>query len=252
MSAGDVILGQDLTGDRDGRHDGGTAGTGPDLLSRRKLIIGLAVGGTVALSELYVPRRSVARIGEDAFGKLIPEQLGPWRYATQSGLVLPPEDQLSRTLYEQLLTRVYTDGGADPVMLVMAYSSVQEGRLQVHRPEVCYPAAGFSIIENSAATVPINDSFSIPVRFLAADRGARREYVMYWTRIGDSMPVRWFDQRLMMAKANLQGFIPDGLLARVSVISDDRDEAMATLTRFVQTLVADSGRAGRAMLIGPH
>lgn len=252
MSAGDVILGQDLTGDRDGRHDGGAAGTGLDLLSRRKLIIGLAVGGTVALSELYVPRRSVARIGEDAFGKLIPEQLGPWRYATQSGLVLPPEDQLSRTLYEQLLTRVYTDGRADPVMLVMAYSSVQEGRLQVHRPEVCYPAAGFSIIENSAATVPINDSFSIPVRFLAADRGARREYVMYWTRIGDSMPVRWFDQRLMMAKANLQGFIPDGLLARVSVISDDRDEAMATLTRFVQALVADSGRAGRAMLIGPH
>jgi len=75
---------------------------------------------------------------------------------------------------------------------------------------------------------------------------------MYWTRIGDSMPVKWFDQRLMMAKANLQGFIPDGLLARVSVISDDRGEAMATLTRFVQTLVADSGRAGRAMLIGPH
>jgi len=249
MSMDNVIRGHDLTGDRADQN----AGTGgPDLLSRRKLIIGLAVGGTVALSELYVPRRSVARINEAAFGKLIPEQLGPWRYATQSGLVLPPEDQLSRTLYEQLLTRVYTNGDADPVMLVMAYSSVQEGRLQVHRPEVCYPAAGFSIIENSAATVPINATFSIPVRFLAADRGARREYVMYWTRIGDSMPIRWFDQRLMMSKANLQGFIPDGLLARVSVISDDREEAMATLTGFVQTLVADSGRAGRAMLIGPH
>jgi EpsI family protein len=248
MSADKVILGRDLTAEgRAARADGE-----PALLSRRKLIIGLAVGGTVALSELYVPRRSVPRIGEEQFGKLIPEQLGPWRYATQSGLVLPPEDQLSRTLYEQLLTRVYTDGSDDPVMLVMAYSSVQEGRLQVHRPEVCYPAAGFSIIENSAATVPITDRFSIPVRFLAADRGARREYVMYWTRIGDSMPVRWFDQRLMMAKANLRGFIPDGLLARVSVISDDRGEAMATLTRFVQTLVADSGRAGRAMLIGPH
>jgi EpsI family protein len=245
MSANDVIRGHDLTGGDIGERRG-------DMLSRRKLIIGLAVGGTVALSELYVPRRSVARISEENFGKLIPEQLGPWRYATQSGLVLPPEDQLSRTLYEQLLTRVYTDGGADPVMLVMAYSSVQEGRLQVHRPEVCYPAAGFSIIENSPATVPINDHFSIPMRFLVADRGARREYVMYWTRIGDSMPIRWFDQRLMMARANLQGFIPDGLLARVSVISDDRDEATATLTRFVQTLVADSGRAGRAMLIGPH
>lgn len=226
---------------------------GKDMLSRRKLIIGLAVGGTVALSELYVPQRSVARISEASFEKLVPEKLGPWSYLTQSGLVLPPEDQLSRTLYEQLVTRVYAESDRDEtVMMVLAYSSIQEGRLQVHRPEVCYPASGFSIIENVGGSVPISSDFSIPVRLLTADRGARREYILYWTRVGDSMPVRWFDQRLMMAKANLQGFIPDGLLARVSIIGTDRDAAFATLTRFVQTMVASSGQKGRAMLIGPH
>jgi EpsI family protein len=137
-------------------------------------------------------------------------------------------------------------------MLVMAYSSVQEGRLQVHRPEVCYPASGFSILENVPAQVPITPGFAIPCRFLTADRGARREYILYWTRVGDAMPSRWFDQRLEMAKDNLQGFVPDGLLARVSIIGNDREEALKTLTRFVQTMVTGIGGAGRRMLIGSH
>lgn len=226
----------------------------PDPLSRRKILIGLTVAATVALSELYVPRRSVPRLSDKGFEQLIPQRLGPWSYLSESGLVLPPEDQLARTLYEQLLTRNYVRGTADPdpVMMVLAYSSIQEGRLQVHRPEVCYPAAGFSILENVPAQVPIAPGFAIPCRFLTADRGARREYILYWTRVGDALPVRWFDQRLEMAKDNLRGFIPDGLLARVSIIGNDREEGLRTLTRFVQALVASTAPAGRTMLIGSH
>lgn len=223
-----------------------------DPISRRKMVIGLALGATVAVSELYVPRRSVPRISEKAFAALFPEKVGPWTYVTASGLVLPPQDQLSRFLYEQLLTRIYAEDNGPQVMMVLAYSSVQEGRLQVHRPEVCYPAAGFTILDNEPMAIPINPSFAIHGRFLVADRGARREYVFYWTRVGPNMPIRWFDQRLFMAKANLQGYIPDGLLARVSVIAEDREEAVAALTHFVQTMVKSVGPAGRKMLIGPH
>ncbi len=224
----------------------------PDQLSRRKMIIGLAVASTVVVSELYVPRRSAPRLTDAGFDKLFPHKLGPWRYMSESGLVLPPEDQLSRTLYEQLLTRNYSKGDVGPVMVVLAYSSIQEGRLQVHRPEVCYPAAGFSILENVAAEVKINDSFSIPCRFLTADRGARREYILYWTRVGNAMPARWFDQRLQMAKANLAGYVPDGLLARVSVIGNDREEGLAILSDFVRDMVDTAGKPGRKMLIGEH
>lgn len=223
-----------------------------DLLSRRKMLIGLALAGTVAVSELYVPKRSVARQTEKSFTALFPKQIGPWSYLTASGLILPPEDQLSRTLYEQLLTRTYSYGDTDPVMMVLAYSSIQEGRLQVHRPEVCYPASGFAILENVPTTIRINDKFSLPARFLTADRGSRREYILYWTRVGPDVPTRWFDQRLMMAKANLRGFIPDGLLARVSVVGNDKAEALATLDRFVRTLVASVDPKGRSLLIGPH
>ncbi len=223
-----------------------------DPLSRRKMMIGLALAGTVALSELYVPKRSVPRLTDKSFAALFPTQIGPWSYLTASGLILPPEDQLSRTLYEQLLTRTYSLGDADPVMMVLAYSSIQEGRLQVHRPEVCYPAAGFAILENVASSIKLDNGFSLPARFLVADRGARREYIFYWTRVGTGLPTRWFDQRLMMAKANLQGLIPDGMLARVSVVSNDKAEAMATLERFVRTMVTSVGPKGRSMLIGPH
>ncbi|MDR6127688.1 EpsI family protein [Sphingomonas sp. SORGH_AS802] len=223
-----------------------------DPISRRKMMIGLALGATVAVSELYVPRRSVARMTDKSFAALFPDKVGPWTYVTASGLVLPPQDQLSRFLYEQLLTRIYAEDNGPQVMMVLAYSSVQEGRLQVHRPEVCYPAAGFTILDNEAMAIPINPSFAIHGRFLVADRGARREYVFYWTRVGPNMPIRWFDQRLFMAKANLQGYIPDGLLARVSVIAEDREEAVAALTHFVQTMVKTVGPAGRKMLIGPH
>ncbi len=249
-----TVMDDGLGGGAGGNAGGGDRRDDPaaDPLSRRKLLIGLGVAGVVIASELYVPRRLMPRLNEKQFEALIPKTFGPWVYQSQSGLVLPPEDQLSRELYEQLLTRNYGQGAddTDPVMMVLAYSSVQEGRLQVHRPEVCYPAAGFSILENVAAEIPINADFAVPCRFLTADRGARREYILYWTRVGNDMPVRWFDQRLQMAKDNLQGFIPDGLLARVSIIGNDREVAKATLVRFVQTMVADAGAAGRRMLIG--
>ena len=223
-----------------------------DPISRRRMVIGLALAGTVGLSELYVPKRSMPRLTERSFTGMFPTKLGPWSYLTASGLILPPEDQLSRTLYEQLLTRTYANGDEDPVMMVLAYSSIQEGRLQVHRPEVCYPASGFAILDNQPAVVKIDDRFSIPSRFLVADRGARREYILYWTRVGDEIPTRWFDQRLMMAKANLHGDIPDGLLARVSVIGNDRDAALKTLQGFVRTMVGSVNRQARHLLIGPH
>ncbi len=110
---------------------------------------------------------------DKSFAALFPDKVGPWTYVTASGLVLPPQDQLSRFLYEQLLTRIYAEDNGPQVMMVLAYSSVQEGRLQVHRPEVCYPAAGFTILDNEPMAIPINPSFAIHGRFLVADRGAR-------------------------------------------------------------------------------
>lgn len=223
-----------------------------DPMSRRKLLIGCGVGATAILSELYVPQRRSPQLSEQKFDSLFPQRVGEWAYQGSAGLVLPPQDQLSRALYELLLTRIYADNNKDhpPVMVVVAYSSVQEGRLQVHRPEVCYPSAGFTIASNVKTTISLSKSLAIPARYIVADRGARRECVLYWTRVGPAMPQAWVEQRLMMAQANLEGYIPDGLLGRVSVISDNTTMALSLLSDFVRTLIHAMTPGGRGLLIG--
>ncbi|MCP3730831.1 EpsI family protein [Sphingomonas sp. MG17] len=212
--------------------------------------MGTALLATVGFSELYTPRRSAAPLSDKKFDALFPTKLARWQYLSASGLILPPQDQLSRTLYEQLLTRVYSAADAAAVMLVLAYSSVQEGRLQVHRPEVCYPAAGFRILSNEVKYVPLGQGRMLPARFLVAEREDRRECIIYWTRVGDALPTRWRDQRIAMAKSNLQGYIPDGLLGRASIISMDAAAAWEELVSFINALLDTAPVAGRRLLIG--
>lgn len=227
---------------------------------RRRLLMGGAMLGVVGLGQVLYPRRHVDPLTTSQFEALFPHQMGQWSYAAASGLVLPPQDQLSKMLYEQLLTRIYTldDAGTGPeelddtnaVMLLAAYSSTQEGRLQVHRPEVCYPAAGFTILNTRSVSIPVGNGLTIPARFLVTERGPRVENVLYWTRVGNNMPLRWAEQRIDMAIDNLKGMVPDGLLGRVSMISSDADASLERLQSFFQSMLGALKPPGRKMLIG--
>jgi EpsI family protein len=115
---------------------------------------------------------------------------------------------------------------------------------------VCYPAAGFTINSTRDVLVPLGNGKSIPARFLVTQRGPRIENVLYWTRVGNDFPLRWAEQRLDMAIDNLRGFIPDGLLGRVSMISPDPDAALATLDAFFRAMLGALKPPGRKMLVG--
>ena len=49
----------------------------------------------------------------------------------------------------------------------------------------------------------------------------------------------------------MRGTIPDAVLARVSVIMQDRTEAMATIEKFTRDLLAAVSPKARRVLIGP-
>jgi len=114
-------------------------------------------------------------------------------------------------------------------------SSVQQHDLQVHRPEVCYPMSGYPIIENRPVKVRIGNK-GIPARYLTADRGALQEMILYWTRVGNSFPLNWAQQRIEMARANVGGVIPDGALLRFSTISEEGSNDYPLLTDFASKL----------------
>jgi EpsI family protein len=73
---------------------------------------------------------------------------------------------------------------------------------------------------------------------LTATLDQQEEHILYWTRIGTDMPASWSNQRISVAKQNLRGIIPDAVLLRVSIRSNDADGAFSELEEFVAEMIA--------------
>ena len=220
--------------------------------SRRDMLIGGASLAAAGAAFARMPHDALMMIGKDQLDKIIPLKVGSWAFDTTSGLVLPPPDQLARLLYDQQVARSYTSPDQLPVMLLLAYGSSQSGMLQIHRPEICYPASGFKLSETEVTMVPLAGDHMVPARNFTANSDTRVEQVLYWTRIGELVPTGWWSQRLAVVRSNLQGRIPDGLLVRLSTVSTDRAQAQATLKQFARMMLGEMSLAHQHMLIGPN
>jgi len=219
--------------------------------SRRDLLVGGAALAAAGAAYARMPHDPMMLIGKDQLDKIIPLKIGDWAFDTTSGLVLPPPDQLARLLYDQQVARSYTSPDQLPVMLLLAYGSSQSGMLQIHRPEICYPASGFKLTETEVTSIPLGGNRAVASRSFTASSDTRVEQVLYWTRIGELVPTSWLSQRVAVVRSNLQGSIPDGLLVRLSTVSSDANEAQATLKAFARAMLEAMPVGNRRMLIGP-
>jgi EpsI family protein len=218
-------------------------------LDRRNLILGAALAACAGMAYAATPKSQSKPLSDAEFEKLIPSQIGSWTSYNSAELILPPPDELSEKLYENIVTRIYQRKDAPPIMFLIAYSSIQRNDVQVHRPEVCYPAAGLPILKNVPGKSKIGNK-TLDTRFLIADRRSAKEMILYWTRVGTSFPLDWRDQRIEMARANLNGIMPDGALVRFSMIANDEDEARRTLTDFASEMKAALPGRSRQIFFG--
>jgi EpsI family protein len=231
---------------------GGTAGEAERGGSRRELLLGgvlLAAAGT-ALARM--PRTARVALPRGGVKDAIPDRVGPWRQSDDGNFVLPPSDeQAAALIYEEQLTRTY-DNGVDPaLMLLIAYDRQQSGLLQIHRPESCYPGSGFSLSPTRAVDTQLAPGLTARANFLTATRDDRIEQLLYWTRLGDAFPRDWHAQRHAVALQNLRGYVPDGALVRMSMITPDAERGLRQLTRFAAALFAAAPLTGRRLLGGP-
>ena len=222
----------------------------PLLPSRRQVVLGGVLLATAGLAYARTPYRRLAVIRKDELEGVIPLKIGDWSYETQSGLVLPPPDELAAQLYDQTITRVYTSPTSLPIMLLIAYGSSETGMLQVHRPETCYPASGYKLSDSVETEIPLPGGRNVPSRFFSATGSDRVEQLIYWIRIGEDFPQRWIEQREAVFRQNMKGLIPDGLLVRISAITTDRAVAEATVKRFAATMIEAAPPQGKRLLLG--
>lgn len=229
-------------------HDSANEAPHASSLQRRDLLVGGALLAAAGVAYARLPRDSRLLIGKGKLEDLVPKTIGPWQFQTTSGLVLPPSDQLSDRIYSQLLTRQYSAPDGSSVMLLIAYSGAQDGVIQVHRPEICYPASGYRLVQNRGHDLRLTDKIDIGTRFIVAERDLRREQLMYWTRLGSYFPVAWADQRMAVIRENLAGIIPDGVLMRFSSIGDT--DARAMLDSFATELYRSVGPVMKQVMAG--
>jgi EpsI family protein len=177
--------------------------------------------------------------------------VGDWTVAPdiRSLVVNPETKELLQKIYSQILTRVYVNSDGRKLMLSIAYGNDQRGGLQAHKPEVCYPAQGFSLntVSDSAIKTPYGPLSS---RRLETVKGSRYEPVTYWFTMGDNRVLSTFDRRWVEIKSTLTGQIPDGLLFRVSSIDRNTAAAFKDHDQFVNQLLSSVRAQDRIRLTG--
>lgn len=209
---------------------------GEPKINRRKFVLGALFASAAGFAAWRLPRRMMDRLGKQKLDDLVPKKVGQWEFVASSGVVVPLNDPLLNLLYSQQLTRVYSDGVNPPLMLLMAQSGSQTGFLQVHRPDFCYRAAGYMISKIRPHPIQLGNDI-IPASWMDATNGQGMERVIFWTRIGDRIPRSWIEQKLTVAEQNLHGIVPDAILIRLSMVSDDPVVAQAAIDGFVRSML---------------
>lgn len=135
------------------------------------------------------------------------------------------------------------------MMALLAYNNKQDGMLQVHRPEVCYPVGGYTLIDKAPTDLEMGEN-AIPSSSFTAVSEDRTEHVLYFIRLGTRFPRTWAEQRTVVIEANLRGFIPDGMMFRVSTLMRDRDAAFEAMRAFAQGFFQASSPPLQKLLAG--
>jgi len=204
----------------------------------RALLVALLMLLGSAAATLGRPTRHLAdEIGQPKLESLFPAAFGAWGIATNHRPMLASPDVQAAldAIYNQVLTRTYVNAAGESIMLTVAYGGDQSDGASAHRPEVCYPAQGFEIKANRAATLQVGPR-QIPVRQLMATSGSRLEPITYWVAVGDQVVTTGIGQKLAQMRFGLRGVIADGMLVRVSSFDADMDRANALHARFIEDL----------------
>lgn len=182
---------------------------------------------------------------------MVPKGFGEWREIRNQGVqvVNPQTKEILDKLYSEILTRTYVNKAGYRIMLSMAYGDDQRGALQAHKPEVCYPAQGFTLHSNEAGLLQTGFG-NIEVRRLNMSLGQRAEPVTYWFTVGDKVIQGKLQKRLEEIRLGLTGQIPDGLLFRVSSIDADTKRGFGMQQQFAADLLASVPTTARKRLSG--
>ena len=225
------------------------------MIDRRELLFGIGCVAAIGTAQALKPRRNVVLLPEGMpLRAAIPTQVGEWSVGPDGDIVIPETPgTLATRLYSDRVARSFRragDDGSNDIMMLAAYGGAQSDVLQLHRPEVCYPAIGFSVSGRREGTVPLGAGVVLPIVMLTAQAGGRVEDVVSFPRLGEEFPQDGSAQRGARLRAAMHGFVADGVLLRVSALRHGDEPRFEMLTAFLHDMIVAAPVSGRPVLVG--
>jgi EpsI family protein len=223
------------------------------MIDRRDFIFLGGCAAALGTAHWLRPRDQIDLVGTRSVEDMLPRSFGAWRSSIGGDILIPKtEGSLADRLYSTIVSRNYARSPDEPpVMLLVAHGGLQSDLLQLHRPEACYPAVGFSIVDRQEASLPLSGAGGgLPVVNLSAQAGDTFEDIVYWTRLGEYLPRSASEQRRDRLAAAMQGYVGDGVLVRASVRRGEGDRQYALVSTFLRDLVQSISPDARAAFVG--
>lgn len=228
-------------------------------VSRTSLALLVLAMVLCAMGYLFQPKLATDVVDPNTLERLIPTSFGDWREVKSQVPHVDtsvPGELSEQQPYDAQVMRTYRNSAGEMIMIAVAYGRNQRQEIKVHRPEVCYPAAGRQVSSVGPTSFPLTSSSGAEVigtRMIAYDR--RRGYqepVSYWIRIGHIFSQSGLTQRVHILTEGLKGRRADGILVRFSQIISPQDDPEASYElqkRFAVEMVAAMPPEGRKLLI---
>jgi exosortase B len=183
--------------------------------------------------------------------RALPTSFADWRVDPDTESVAPTPDVQSKLdlIYNQIVSRTYVNAAGERMMLTVAYGGDQSDALKAHRQEACYAAQGFEIHDLQHGTASAAGRM-IPVTRMVAVRGERVEPVTYWFTMGDRVVLGRAERLHVQVASGLRGRVPDGMLVRVSSLSEDAPRAFAAQQAFLAAIFTPMPEGQAARFVG--
>ena len=193
----------------------------------------------------------VDEVGGIDLEKIIPSEFGDWKELEHQigGIVNPQQELALQKIYNQTLSRTYVNKSGQHIMLSIAYGEDQSDANQLHLPDVCYPAQGFQVRESTRGEIK-TEFGTIQVKRLFTVMGARSEPLTYWTTVGNKVVLGGYETKKVQLSYGFSGYIPDGLIFRVSNITNEKEEAYLLQEQFVNSLLNQLSKTTRERIAG--
>ena len=224
------------------------------FVGKRNSAFGVALVAGIAMAFAAAAAPALKPVPEKVtldLERMIPATFGDWHIDPDEAPVAASPDveaNLAR-LYQQIVARTYVNSRGERMMLTVAHGGDQSDALKAHRQEVCYRAQGFDIHALAHGTYSTAGR-TIPVTRMLAVRGERSEPVTYWFTMGDRVVLGRLERLKVQLANGLAGRVPDGMLVRVSSLSENAPQAFAAQEAFMAAIVAAVPATEAARLVG--